>query len=218
MATTVQSQQQPRAGQRFLLHDISWSAYEAFLSALGDRPGLRLTYDGASLEFMTILPPHEILKKTLGRLVEMLCWELQIPIKSGGSFTHKREDRQKGLEPDECYWIQNEPVVRGKRDIDLTRDPPPDLALEIDITRSSLDRLSIYASLEVPEVWRFDGQSLSVYLLQAAGEYRLSEKSSAFPFLPVHELVRFMQFDEKTGELAQLQSFVAWIRRSEFVK
>ena len=213
MATTVQSQQQSREGQRFLLHDISWNVYEAFLSALGDRPGLHLTYDGESLEFMTISPPHEILKKMLGRLVEMLCWELQIAIKSGGSFTHKREDRQKGLEPDECYWIQNEPAVRGKRDIDLTRDPPPDLALEIDITSSSLDRLSIYASLEVPEVWRFDGQSLSVHQLQPDGQYGLSEESSAFPFLPVHELARFMQFDEKTGELTQLQSFVDWIRR-----
>ena len=201
---------------RNLLHGISWETYERMLAEISQQPGLRMTYDGGSLEIMTTSSAHEILKKLMARLVEMLCFELAIPHKSGGSFTHKREDLLKGIEPDECYWIQNEPAVRGKPSIDLSVDPPPDLALEVDITRSWLDRIAIYAALRIPEIWCFDGHSLRIHLLQSSGEYAESDRSAAFPFLPTTEFARFLQFDERADELTQLRMFVDWLREQNF--
>jgi Uma2 family endonuclease len=199
-----------------MLHGISWETYEQMLNDIGEQPGLRLTYDRGSLEIMTTSSVHEILKKLLGRMVEMLCFELAIPHKCGGSFTHKREDLLKGIEPDECYWVQNEPVVRGKKEIDLGVDPPPDLALEIDVTRSWLDRMTIYAALGIPEVWRYDRQTLRVHVLQPNGEYADSDTSAAFPFLPMAEFARFLEFDERTDELTQMRAFVDWLREQGF--
>lgn len=215
MATIVQSDQQV---QRFLLHHVTWEAYEQLLAALGDRPGLRLNYDGESVEFMTISPLHEYLKKLVARLIEMLCFELNIPIKSGGSFTFKREDVERGLEPDECYWIQNESLVRGARELDFTIHPPPDLAVEVEVTRSVLDRMGIYARLQVPEIWRCGERSIRIVQLQPDGEYRQVETSAAFPFLPVGELVPFLQPDEQVDETTHLRRFVEWVRERRFAE
>ena len=102
----------------------------------------------------------------LGRIIDILAEELEIPYDAGGSTTHKREDLAKGLEPDQCYYIRNEPLIRGRMELDLTHDPPPDLAIEIDISRSSVTRLGIYAALGVPEVWRYDGEALQVQFVE----------------------------------------------------
>jgi Uma2 family endonuclease len=199
-----------------MLHGISWETYERMLEEIGEQPGLRMTYDEGSLEIMTTSSLHEIFKKWLGRLIEMLCFQLSIPHKCGGSFTHKREDLLKGIEPDECYWIQNEAAVRGKKQIDLSIDPPPDLAVEVDVSRSWLDRIAIFAALRIPEVWCFDGRSLRIHLWQPIGEYTESDTSAAFPFLPMAEFAPFLQFDEQTDELTQMQAFVDWLRDKEF--
>jgi Uma2 family endonuclease len=199
-----------------MLHGISWETYEGMLNDIGEQPGLRLTYDEGSLEIMTTSSLHEILKKRMGRMVEMMCFQLSIPHKCGGSFTHKREDLLKGIEPDECYWIQNEPAVRGKKEIDFSVDPPPDLALEIEVTSSWLDRIAIYAALRIREVWCFDGRSLRIHRLQSNGEYAEGDRSAAFPFLPMAEFARFLQFDEQADELAQMRAFVDWLRKQGF--
>lgn len=211
--TTTLDTTQLREGPRFLLPEVSWELYETMLSELGSRPTLRLTYDRGALELMTTSPEHEFLKKLLARLVEMMCWELEIVIRSGGSFTHKRADLKRGFEPDECYWIAHEPAVRGKLQVDLTRDPPPDLAIEIDITNSSLDRLSIYAAFGIPEVWRFDGELLRAYQLRESGAYEATETSAAFPFLDVSQLTPFLQGDDQIDEQTRLRSFVDWLRK-----
>ena len=114
---------------------------------------------------------HERYNCLFRRMIETLTEELAIPIKGAGSTTFKREDLERGLEPDSCFYLANERRIRGKRELDLTIDPPPDLAIEIDITSSSLDRQGIYAALGVPEIWRFDGESLRVYQLQPDGTY-----------------------------------------------
>jgi Uma2 family endonuclease len=201
---------------RNMLHGISWRTYEQMLNDIGEQPGLRMTYDRGSLEIMTTSSLHEILKKLLGRLIEMLCFQLSIPHKCGGSFTHKREDLLKGIEPDECYWIQNESAVRGKESIDLSIDPPPDLALEIDVTRSWLDRMTIYAALGIPEVWRYNRRTLRVYLLQSNGGYAESDTGAAFAFLPMAEFARFLHINESSDELTQMQAFVDWLREQDF--
>ncbi len=144
-----------RAGDfdRVVLHGVRWSTYEALLDDL-DGCHIRLTYDRGRLEIMTKSAPHEWSKTLLARAFEEITLELDIPIRSGGEQTFRQELLEKGLEPDECYWIQHEPEVRGKRDISLETDPPPDLAMEIEISMSVLDRLGIYAALRVPEIWR----------------------------------------------------------------
>jgi Uma2 family endonuclease len=204
--------QPPDGEQRLLLHDVSWPAYIAIGEALRDRAGLRMTYDRGSLEFMTHSAEHEKHKKRLARLVEALAEEFQLRIETAGNMTFQREDLARGLEPDDCFWIAHEAQVRGKLTWDPTRDPPPDLVLEIEVSRSALDRMGIYAALRVPEVWCFDGQSLRVYLLQSDGTYQPAERSPTFPQVPIQELVRFLKPSETEDYLSIIRSFHQWVR------
>jgi Uma2 family endonuclease len=148
----------------------------------------------------------------IGRFIEILTLELRIRIKSLGSTTWKRKELRRGLESDECYYIANESRVRGKLELDFTTDPPPDLAVEIDLSRSSARRMGIYAALRVPEVWSFDGEEIRVYLLQADGTYALAERSPSFPFLPVAEVARFVRRIATVDETALVLAFRDWVR------
>jgi Uma2 family endonuclease len=197
--------------QRFVLHNLDWPSYQAIAKALNGHH-VRLTYDHGRLEFMTISHGHERCSNLLGRLVETLTEELDIPLQSGGSTTFGREDLDRALEPDQCYYIQHEPAVRDKDEIDLDVDPPPDLAVEIDISRSSLNRLGIYAAMPVPEVWRFDGEKLRVYLLQSDGSYDESSKSSIFPFLQITAVETFLKRRYEMNETQLVRAFRKWVR------
>src|SRR5205085_2256163 len=136
--TTIEAFPLPIAGsieweaaeQRLLLHGIKWQSYELIGAGLRDRPNLRLTYDRESLEIMTLSPEHEKLKHRMGRLLEILAEEMGLPLEPGGSMTFNQEEAGRGLEPDECFWIQNETRVRGKVRWDPAVDPPPDLVVE----------------------------------------------------------------------------------------
>lgn len=207
MNTTTLTQ----AANRFLLKNISWQTYEALLKDLESQRGIRLTYDRGLLEIMTPLAPHERNSRLIGRLVEALTAELNIEICSLGSLTCKREDLARGFEPDECYYIQNEPVIRSLEQIDLNQDPPPDLAIEIDITSSSINRLALYASLGVPEVWRYDGSRLIIYQLEG-GEYRVCDRSSTFPLITSSEIIRFLELRKSNGETTLIRLFREWVR------
>lgn len=199
-------------GQHLMLTGMSWRFYETFLAELGDRP-IHLTYDRGNLEIMTLSYGHERYKRRIGRLVEALTEELNVPLVSAGSMTIKREDLDRGFEPDECYYIANQVRIAGKDELDFTLDPPPDLAIEIDISRSSLDRMGIYAAFRVPEVWRFDGQDLYVYRLKEDGTYEQSPESPGFPFLPLAEFSRFLLMTPGTDETTLIRSFRAWVRQ-----
>ena len=207
MNTTTLTQ----AANRFLLKNISWQTYEALLKDLESQRGIRLTYDRGLLEIMTPLAPHERNSRLIGRLVEALTAELNIEICSLGSLTCKREDLARGFEPDECYYIQNEPVIRSLEQIDLNQDPPPDLAIEIDITSSSINRLALYASLGVPEVWRYDGSRLIIYQLEG-GEYKVCDRSSTFPLITSSEIIRFLELRKSNGETTLIRLFREWVR------
>ena len=205
-ATLLQNQ-----ASGILLKNISWKTYESLLNELGEHGGIRLTYDRGNLEIMTPSAPHEGSKKILGRFVESVSEELNIEIRSLGSLTCRREDLARGLEPDQCYYIENENVVWDKEQIDLNQDPPPDLVVEVDVTSSSLDRLSLYASLGVPEVWRYDGNRLIIYQLSAQ-EYAERDVSPTFPFLSQVELLRFLELRRTTKENALIRLFREWVR------
>ena len=174
----------PAAEQRIRLSCVPWEAYVYFTDNFRHRR-IRVTYDRGEMEIMTISYKHERGKSLLARLVEMLSFELDIDIASGGSTTWRRQALQKGLEADECYWVQHEAVVRDLDNIDLENDPPPDLAIEVEMSRGTMDRMGIYAAMKVPEVWCWDGQSLIVHVLTARGVYRRNTQSNAFPFLPL---------------------------------
>jgi Uma2 family endonuclease len=199
------------AYQRFFLDGVSWDRYTRLLRAFSDRH-LRLTYDQGNLEIMTLSHQHENLGCFLGRLAVTLTEEFELPIKEGGSTTFRRRRVEKGLEPDNCYWIASEAAVRGKTKIDLRRDPPPDLAIEIDITHSSLDRMGIYASIQVPEVWRFDGRVLT-FLRLRENAYEESPVSLIFPApIKPDDLLPFVELRRRNDENTVIRQFRKWIR------
>jgi Uma2 family endonuclease len=113
-----------------------------------------------------------------------------------GQLTHQREDLEKGFEPDECYSIQNWQKTVGFREIDFTRDPPPDLMIEVEVSRSVLERLPIIAAFKIPEVWRYDGETVVILLLQPNGTYVKSKTSLAVPSFPFAEVPRFQKLAE----------------------
>lgn len=209
---TVQGPARPSGPpQQYLrLSCVPWKAYVSWTDDLGPRH-LRVTYDQGEMEIMTLSPKHENRKKRLARLVEALCEEMRIDLASYGSMTMRRERLSRGLEGDESYWIEHEAIVRDREEIDLEVDPPPDLILEIEVSRSALNRMAIYAALKVPEVWRWDGKTLRVCLLSADGTYRESNRSRAFPFLPLDEVARFLT-SKGVSETQLLRSFRAWVR------
>jgi len=199
-------------GECVLLHGVSWTTYEALLEEVLNRR-VRLTYDRGELEIMTPSNEHERCKRKTGRLIETMTEELGIPIQSGGSTTFKDALKKKGLEPDECYWIANEARVRDVEEIDLARDPPPDLVVEVEVSRSAVDRLGIYASFGFGEIWRWRKGRL-VFLRLQDGEYVEAKTSAAFPFLTPEPFERFLKEAHLTDETTWIRKFRAWIRET----
>jgi Uma2 family endonuclease len=199
--------------QRFRLSLVSWEKYEQMIAWFDGRH-VRLTYDRGELELMTVSHRHENWKHLLGALLLIAAVELGIKIHGGGSMTFKREDLDRGLEPDECYWIEHEAQMRCKDEHDQENDPPPDLVLEVEVSRSTLDRMGIYAALKVPEVWRWDGEQLRFCLLRR-GKYVESPVSPSFPMLAGAEILRFARMRKTVDEIALLRTFQEWVREQE---
>ncbi len=201
----------PLAPPTELIHlsGISWQTYETLLEELSDRR-LRLTYNRGNLEIMTPSPEHELSKEVLGRFVETLAEELEVQIYPLGSTTFKRPELS-GAEPDKCFYVRNISAVRGKRRLDLTEDPAPDLVIEIDVTSSSKTRLQVYADLGVGEVWIYNGESLVIQQLQN-GIYITSEISQFFPNIPIPDIVGFLQQAKTEDYLTLVKAFRGWVR------
>src|SRR6516165_4477649 len=159
-ARRQQSSTLPAPVQRVLLQGLGWHDYIQLGNILCDRPALRLTFDRGALEIMVTSREHEFFKVRLGRLIEILAEVFKFRIEPGGNMTFQREDLERGLEGDNCWWIEHEEQVRGRLTWDSAVDPPPDLLLEIEV--SHMARMAIYASLRVPQVWYFVGKSLRV--------------------------------------------------------
>jgi Uma2 family endonuclease len=212
MATAVKPRSKTYEPEsRFVLRDIGWQGYETLLNLVGDG-AVRITYDRGTSELMLPSRDHELFRIIVGRIIDILAEELYLPYIAAGSTTWRREDLDRGLEPDQCFYLANAGRVLGKKTIDLSVDPPPDLAVEIEISRSALDRMGVYAALGVPEVWRFDGETLRVERLQEDRTYAPSETSPTFPFLPLEEIVRFLQRAETMDHGAWGRQFRAWVR------
>ncbi|MCY7367643.1 MAG: Uma2 family endonuclease [Chamaesiphon sp.] len=197
--------------ERTLLQGISWNLYENLLVELGDNGKARLSYYRGDLEFMTPLPSHENYNRQIDRAIVVLAEELDLDYDLFGSMTIKRPDLESGKEPDSCYYIANESAVRGKTKLDFTQDPPPDLAVEIDITSSSLNQLGLYATLGVGEVWRYDGKTLIFYQLQSA-KYTIVDRSPTFPTLSPDRVLEFLSDCQADGINQAVKNLRKWIQ------
>jgi Uma2 family endonuclease len=197
-------------GQRILFSDVSWQEFEAILEDLGEHRSSRVAYENGILEIMTPLPEHEIGKEIVSDLVKALLEELDIEFCTLGSTTFKNELMSQGIEPDNCFSIQNEAAVRGKNRLDLTVDPPPDLALEIDVT--SCTHPSIYEALKVPELWQFEKGRLQINVLQD-GKYIKSAYSPNFRNFPLIENIpHYLKLCRVEGRNKTMKAFRAWVR------
>ncbi|HEU4596779.1 MAG TPA: Uma2 family endonuclease [Pyrinomonadaceae bacterium] len=197
--------------ERITLTKISWETYESLLTDLADQSVPRLTYDGGTLEIMSPNNKHEECNRAIARLVEVLAEEMGVEVRDLGSTTFRRNDIKRGFEPDTCFYVQNEAIIRGKKNLDPNIDPPPDLVIEVDITSPSLERFPIFAAFGVPEVWRFDGERLEIFLL-SEGTYAKSEKSKALPFVVPEALVGFVAESVSLGRLEWLRKVREWAR------
>jgi Uma2 family endonuclease len=162
---------------------------------------------------MTLSPRHENIRCLFDPLVRTAVEELGLALASYGSTTLKRRRQKRGLEPDQCYWIANEALVRGKTRFDFRVDPPPDLAIEVDITSSSVNRMAIYAVLGVREVWRFDGQALAFHVLGANARYGEVSHSQALPLLSAADVLRFVNLRGQLDEIELVRQFRTWLRQ-----
>ena len=197
-------------GQRVVLQDITWQEFESVLEALGEHRAARIAYENGLLEIMAPLPEHEDNKEIIGDLIKALLEELEVEFRSLGSTTYKHEGMLKGIEPDQCFYVQNELAIRGKKRLDLSINPPPDLALEIDVT--SRTHRSIYAALKVPELWRFENGNLQINILRQ-DRYEESPESSIFPSLPLSEVIpRYLRESKIVGRNKALKAFRQWVK------
>jgi Uma2 family endonuclease len=210
MVTLQLNQLSVPVGQRVVLTDIGWSKFEDILRELGDKRLSRIAYSQNKLEIRMPSPEHEFDKEIIGDMVKILLEELGVDRECYGSTTFKRKDMQVGIEPDTCFYIQNYHLMIGKRRLDLTIDPPPDLAIEVDVT--SKTQLSAYAVLGVPELWRFSQGVLSINVLKG-DDYVESLVSPNFPGVPMIDGVeQFVQVSLIQGSSAALRAFRQWVR------
>lgn len=211
MVSTPNAPQTQPAENRVLLRNIDWQTYSAIADSLGERRSPKLTYYQGKLELMAPLEDHENASGLIGQFVEILTEELELNIKTMQSTTLEREDLDIGAEPDKCYYIANEPLVRGKK-VNLNVDPPPDLVIEVDITHTDINKTALYAEMGVGEFWRYNGKSLRIYHLQAAA-YCEVPASPTFPWVQKERLYQFLRECAEQGETAAKRSLRTWIRQ-----
>lgn len=197
--------------QRFVLHGVPWASYVAIGEALRNWPGLWITYDRGTMEFMTKSLAHESYVQLLVQLVYVWVEELNIRVRGGGQTTMQREDLERALEPDNCFWFKNLTKIRGKRELDLNRDPPPDLVIEGEVSRSTLDRIAMWAAIGVAELWRFDGLAIRILRL-TRGEYKESKASRLLPTFPFQDVPRFVQLAIDEDDTTMVRKFRKWVR------
>jgi Uma2 family endonuclease len=174
-----------------IMHGVSWQTYQQLLVDRGERCGVLLAYDRGTVELRVPSQEHERVKTTLTQVVEAVAFVRNLHYRSLGSTTFDREDLARGFEPDACFYLDHAQAIAPDRPLDLTVDPPPDLVIEVDITRSSLDKLPIYAALGVPEVWRYTDGEVEIRCL-TADAYMVSDTSRVLPGINASMVTRFI--------------------------
>ncbi|HXM33846.1 MAG TPA: Uma2 family endonuclease [Pyrinomonadaceae bacterium] len=195
-----------------LLHNVSWSTYESLLRDYEDVRNPRFTYDRGDLLIMVRSAEHEEISDAISVPIQTLAEEFGIEWRGFGSMTHKREELQRGFEPDACFYFKNEARMRGKKRLDLSVDPPPDLVVEIDITHPSINKLPLFAALGIPEVWRFDGEVVEISLLRD-GNYAKVDNSSSLPLVTAEVVTAFVRESKHLGRLEWVKKMRDWARQ-----
>lgn len=196
--------------RRVTIHQLNWQGYQQIQQALGERRSPRLTYDHGTLELTMTLEEHESFAEWIGLFIRILVEEFGLKMKSIGSTTLEYPNQERSAEPDNAYYIQNQPQVSGRR-INFEQDPPPDLVVEVDITHTDIDKNSLYASIGIPEFWRFNGTVLSIYQLQSQA-YLEVENSPTFPNVPKGKLYEFLQ-QASSDEVEASRALREWVRQ-----
>ncbi len=203
--------------ERFVIRGVDWAFYEQLVDSIPEGANIHVDFDGKDLEIMSLSPIHNVVKKTLSRLVELTAEELEIPCIGLGQTTWKRPEVVRGLEADDCFYfapeklaVADEAIVRWSKDV--ADYPNPDLAIEVDVSPSKIDRRAIYAALSVAEVWRFDGERKRIVIegLSSDGTYHSVGKSE---FLPVRseEVERWVLEEDRRAGSAWAQRLRAWV-------
>ncbi|UJS25964.1 Uma2 family endonuclease [Thiothrix winogradskyi] len=192
-----------------VINDVSWADFERFMDELGDRSSLRISFNQMRMHVIAPSVGHEMPKVYIGDFISYLLEKQELDFESLGSVTLHKQSVQKAVEADQCFYIEHAAAIRGKRQISLDSDPPPDLAVEIDIY-SPTDR-ALYAALGVPELWIYDGKQLVIWVLQA-GEYHAVEFSPHFPGLALREKIpALLSLAEREGRMVAMKAFRAWV-------
>jgi Uma2 family endonuclease len=202
------------SGSTLMVPQVSWDDYERLLDDLAERPHFRITYDCGRLEILSPSSQHERHVRVFDRLVDRFAGVFGITVEMLGHTTWKKRALEKGLEADCCYFIKNADFVIENFGFDVELAPPPDLAVEIDVTNSSLKKLSIYAALSVPEVWRYDGQAVRVYEL-IEGKYCEINESRCLVGLTAAILTEYLDLAKSVGQTKALRQFSQLIRRAK---
>jgi len=198
-------------GSTLSVYDVGWDEYDRILAQIGDSPRVRISYDNGRMQGMSPSAKHERYKNLLHDFVFILSEELDMEVLSFGSTTLRIKTTGKGAEAYDCFYIQHATQIADKEDIDLTRDPAPDLVVEVDLTHDSISKLRIYAGLGVPEIWRFDGAACH-FLHTSGGSYIESEFSLAFPFLDPERVVEFALSSVKSGPGQAARLLRSWLK------
>lgn len=204
----------PIGEQRIIFHCLNWQRYQAIRHALSESRNTRLTYHQGTLEITMPLEDHEFATRLIELFIRILVVESGMKLKTMGSTTLEREVLDRAAEPDNAYYIQNQSLVAG-RNVDLEKDPPPDLIVEIDITHTDIDKLQLYANMGIPEFWRYNGETWKIYQLQGKN-YQDVDRSPTFPTVPKSRLYEFLAQAKQDEAEAEL-TLRAWVR-SQFPK
>ena len=198
-------------GGTLVLTDVSWDEYEQLIAELGEGYAVRVSYDHGRLEIMSPSSKHEKYSELMLGLVDVIADVMDYDLESFGSTTFKSQKLAKGSEPDTCFYIQKAASVTGKDTLDLAVDPPPDIAVEVDISHKSFLKFTFYAEIGVPEIWRCDDKGVEIYHLTGQ-RYVEAQVSRAFPFLTSDTLSEYLELAKTKSRASVLRSFRLWLR------
>jgi Uma2 family endonuclease len=194
-----------------IFHNVTWEDYEELLAQVGEANGLRISFNDGTLKVITLSSEHEKYAFFINNLVSALRLRLRINILFFGSATMRKRDKTKGYEPDACFYVQTAAAIGNRIVLDFAVDPPPDVVVEVDIHHDSRDNYPIYAALGVPEIWRYDGQAMTIYHLQEA-DYVIAEASLALPMLSSQVLTEYVRRMPQDGEFKAILAFDEWLQ------
>jgi Uma2 family endonuclease len=198
-------------GTTLIVPDIDWDDYELLLDQIAEERHLRLTYDCGRLEIVSPRPEHGEYSRVFDALLRIWCDRQGVELQMYGDATWKRRVLKKGVQADSCYYIANAERVIGNRDIKLEVDPPPDVAVEIDLSTDSARKFHIYAALGVPEIWTYDREAVRFFRL-SRGRYTESTSSQFLPGLSGPFLAEAIEMSKTIGQTKALRAFRRKIR------